>query len=944
MAASMADPNQLVDMYMGKLVPYSFNGGFVCLSYGISLIGTGTSLELIRRRTSHRGLHNLLLLVGAAIAMGGIAIWSMSQHFIGNRAIYMLDGEETLQIAYSTVLTVMSLLLPILVLILAFLGVSGNGRIRWWRVLLAGMLSGGAICGMHYLANASIANYASSYQLSYLIGSVIIAALASTTALALFFVFENTWSNAWWKRLGCAMVLAGAVSGMHWCAAVGTSYRLLMVTPGKGVSRQDSMIVVICLAISAGVVMTALAIYSSWLRRDYASKSQQVVLAAGVFDDKGRIMVTQDGYLPSEVVTDTYLPKSNDDIFNTNHTLFHWMFRASRNWDTITTIMAKMTSHIAFLAQGNNMGRAGVKLIGIDGLLVDDYDTILRELFCVTAEALASKTKESLKNVGTLWDEIFVTGETHASPRRPILSTDKFSLHGLAEKGYQPHAAAVQEYGRGCLMFLVRRVDAKRDVERLEAAGYRFAEVHQVVGSIRSSMHIKTPDLESRLRNMSNQKDKTTLLSSGVHVGMFAVRARLDRTGFDLLAQKTAKNLLPCVPLPMPALEPVHVNFLRSLGGLTLAAILVRIEKQLHFASTEEKTFATQLREAISTLRDFLGDEAFDQATLLPKEVELPCRGQPKSGSGSSDGESESEKPFLSKCNLIAFQLVLPIHASPLAPQCEFTPLAFFKMRQLTYEGSSHHVDFSHMVHRDVASALHGATTRQAAITGPQSQMPSQMPLQMPSQSQLQSHVQSQAPPTRSARFPSLSHAVEAVREKVSDRRRHHHRRRRTSCPSLPSTRSQEQLSKVASSRSSLYRGADGSSCFEDDVETRTSSAASHSSALKEIVTSKVHKPRSSMGDSQFHAFGGIMVSQEVSINVQETHRSETPFQTPEYNGAEMSPLRPRADTQPSMLERSYIATASGNLAAMGQGRNHEAAFVDELLSLTMKADKRGML
>lgn len=159
----------------------------------------------------------------------------------------MLDGEETLQIAYSTVLTVMSLLLPILVLILAFLGVSGNGRIRWWRVLLAGMLSGGAICGMHYLANASIANYASSYQLSYLIGSVIIAALASTTALALFFVFENTWSNAWWKRLGCAMVLAGAVSGMHWCAAVGTSYRLLMVTPGKGVSRQDSMIVVICL-------------------------------------------------------------------------------------------------------------------------------------------------------------------------------------------------------------------------------------------------------------------------------------------------------------------------------------------------------------------------------------------------------------------------------------------------------------------------------------------------------------------------------------------------------------------------------------------------------------------------------------------------------------------------------------------------------------------------
>lgn len=55
--------------------------------------------------------------------------------------------------------------------------------------------------------------------------------------------------------------------------------------------------------------MTGLGVYSSWVRRDYASKSQQVVLAAGVFDEKGRIMVSQDGYLPSEVVTDTYLPK-----------------------------------------------------------------------------------------------------------------------------------------------------------------------------------------------------------------------------------------------------------------------------------------------------------------------------------------------------------------------------------------------------------------------------------------------------------------------------------------------------------------------------------------------------------------------------------------------------------------------------------------------------------
>lgn len=574
------------------------------------------------------------------------------------------------------------------------------------------------------------------------------------------------------------------------------------------------------------------------------------------------------------------------------------MFRASRNWSTISKVMVKMANHISILAQERNSGRTGVRLVGDDGVLVDDYDTILRELFCVTADALATKTKETLKNVGTLWDEIFVTGETLSK------HGDKFSLHSLAEKGFQPNI--LQEYGRGCLMFLVRKVDSKRDVERLEAAGYRFAEVHQVVSSIRSSMHIKTPDLESRLRNMSNQKDKTTLLTPGVHVGMFAVRARLDRTGFDVLAQKTAKNLLPSVSLPINTLEPAHLAFLRTLHGLTLAAILIKIEKQLHFNSTQEKAFATSLREAISALRDFLGDEAFDDATLLPKEVQLPCA-------------SKKESKTLSNCTLVAFQLILPIHASPLAPQCEFTPLNFFKMRQLTYEGSSHHIEFSHMVHRDISAALHDVSARRMSV-----------------------------PPPRDP-INYLSKAVDAVREKLPGHRRH---ATTSSTLSRPKS-SQEQLSKVASEPSSLYNGDDDS--FDD---TRKSSTTSHVSMMELETTTQKSSP-----NSPFHVFGGIMVSQEVSINVQEvssippsvaqrldkkkkktlTHpfsQTQADIDAPAGKGSEMVTLRPRADTQ-GKIEHFYSATASGDSTDGSQGKQHEAAFVDELLSLSMQADKR---
>ncbi|RDA85022.1 hypothetical protein CP532_4592 [Ophiocordyceps camponoti-leonardi (nom. inval.)] len=688
---------QLLDEYSGRMVPVSFNAGFVCLSYAISLIGTCSTLELLRRRTSHKGFSNLLLLIGAAISMGGIAIWSM--HFIGNRAIFIFDGREDLQIAYSTGMTVLSLIVPIFVLVVAFLATSINGRIRLWRIYIAGFSSGGAICGMHYLADASISNYQACYKVGYVAGATVIAVVASTAALTLFFVFETAWKVVWWKRLGCAMVLAGAVSGMHWCAAVGTSYKLLRThNLQNGMSRQETLIMVICLSIAAGVAMTTSSIYSGWVRRDYASKSQQVVLAAAVFDDKGRIMVNQEGFVPTEVVTDTFIAKTHNESFDTSHPLFQWMYRASRNWNSIAPLTEKMETHISQLSHDKYNNRIGLKLIAEDGLLVPFYDQMICELFSLAALALARKTKEDLAQVGTLWDEIFVTGNVVVKSASGQLrkkspgSKDKSLLGDLAEKGLVP---IPPQYGRGCLMFLVRHLNGRRDMDKLEAAGYRFAEMHHVITNISSSMQIKTPDFADRLRTMSMASNHGSPLPPWVHVGIFAIRARLDRSGFDVLVRKDARNSLPTGSLPLRRLEPWHQNLLCRLQGQTPSEIIQSLYAFGHQGSREAQ-FGSYIRGAIRRLQDLIGEEYFANATLMAHIVQVPC-------------SSAEDSYRLSTCSLVSFRAVLPIHATAPNAECEFVPLSFFQTQQMVYKGSAHHVEFSHKVHRELSSFLHVA-------------------------------------------------------------------------------------------------------------------------------------------------------------------------------------------------------------------------------------------
>ncbi|KAK3319482.1 hypothetical protein B0T19DRAFT_388288 [Cercophora scortea] len=901
--------------YIGQVIPFHFNAGIIALSFIVSFVGAASTLELINRRTSRKGRYNYLLLFGAAISMGGVAIWCM--HYIGNRATNLLNGEPELQIAYSVGVTALSFFVPILVLLVAFFVVTRSSTAAWWRIGLSGSLSGGAISGMHYLGNASISNYKCSYNAGNVAGAVVIAAAASTIALALFFVFRASWANSWWKRIGCAIVLAGAVSGMHWCAALGTTFQLVHLNSiSDNTSRNTTVIVVACLSVGACLVMAGTAIYSARIRRGYASKAQKINLAAAIFDMHGRILVTPDGLLPSEEITSTFLQKTQHDVFSTSHPLFQWVFQASRNWPSITNLIDKMGEHLATLSpiQLGRKSRAGIELVDEDGHFIDNYDTIFRELFCLAAAGLAHQLHESLVDAGVLWDEIFATGGTHIDNNGPSL---KPGQEGLAEKGQ----AFEGSHRHGSLMFLVRTVETTRAVDKLEALGYCFAELHQVSPIIRSSMQIRNPKLEDKLRAMASYTQDRNL-DPGVYLGLFAVKARVDNFAFDILVRKGARNLLPSVKLPVDRLEPTHTDLLRRLDGMTLALIVRDLPRAK--LSQEEAKFAAVLHSAASDLHQAVhADPAFDNAKLVARVAQVPC--------GSSTGAGLRTPT----CPLIAFSLMIPIHTNVVSSDYEFIPLQFFKTQQLVHKNSPHHAAFARSVHREISTMLNTNTPAPSKPTAlPSSRRPRFLILRSRMRWPFRPLLQSAATiNTKLHHQPNDSDklVVSASRDRTAPTDTSSNR----SVSSLPFYHPNNSDHKEPPALSSLH--------VEDEIKV----------VLTNTAPNKQPQPRRL-------SFGGIMVSQEVTVEVEEQPIITSPPSEAPHDNQSARPETSRQDGRwapndeddkargtpqpPLFLEQGIELGEVRGVSKLGRGRSRAEVkkdddvrtFVDDLFASFM--------
>jgi diguanylate cyclase len=179
----------------------------VVLSIVIACCASYTSLSMNQRMQQNSFFHKTFWLVLASVAMG-LGIWSM--HFIGMSA-FMLP----VSMSYDLFLTIVSVFPAVFASYLAFYFANRKKK-GHFPSILAGLIMGGGISGMHYIGMAAMEmDVEYVYKPWILLASVVIAVVVSYVALFIFSTLQKYMGNQWIKII-TSVLMGLAITSMHY--------------------------------------------------------------------------------------------------------------------------------------------------------------------------------------------------------------------------------------------------------------------------------------------------------------------------------------------------------------------------------------------------------------------------------------------------------------------------------------------------------------------------------------------------------------------------------------------------------------------------------------------------------------------------------------------------------------------------------------------------------
>lgn len=196
----------------------TYHSYIVILSIVIAVLAAYLTLSLVAKIFESHGKLKYFWLISASLIMG-CGIWSM--HFIGMLAFHL-----PITMSYKIDLTLLSMFMSMVSSFLALYITTWKRKDKIAR-FFSSFFIGSGILGMHYIGMAAMVMPVDIiYNWNIVTLSAVIAYLASYLALVLFGYYGSESANTIFKW-GAAIVLGGAISGMHYTGMAAASFKVI---------------------------------------------------------------------------------------------------------------------------------------------------------------------------------------------------------------------------------------------------------------------------------------------------------------------------------------------------------------------------------------------------------------------------------------------------------------------------------------------------------------------------------------------------------------------------------------------------------------------------------------------------------------------------------------------------------------------------------------------
>jgi len=251
-------------------MPATYSSLLIALSVAVAVLVSYTALSLTARIAASSGRQVRFWLIGGAVAMG-VGIWSM--HFIGMMAMTL-----PITLRYNVTTTLVSLVVAIMTSGCA-LWTAGGAQLGWRRLGCGALFMGTGICAMHYSGMSAIPIIPTiTYDPTLAAVSAAIAVVASFAALWLAFNLRT--GRSWQKvfgRLGAALIMGAAISGMHYTGMAASRFSLgAYCVGGLPLDNQWLALVIGLITISLLTITLITTVFDAHLQSQSSSQAHRL--------------------------------------------------------------------------------------------------------------------------------------------------------------------------------------------------------------------------------------------------------------------------------------------------------------------------------------------------------------------------------------------------------------------------------------------------------------------------------------------------------------------------------------------------------------------------------------------------------------------------------------------------------------------------------------------